>query len=79
MKLRWKFSVLSKLFYIIFCRQETTCGPPLQQDLDCQTKLLHIRLEFGTGMCVSVTHNDCYGNSLTYLDSLHISVKIVPS
>jgi hypothetical protein len=79
MKLRGKFSVLSKLFYIIFYRRETICGPPLQQNLDCQTDLLHIRLEFATGMCVSVTQNDYYGNSVTSLDSVYISVKIAPS
>jgi len=72
MKLIRKCNVLSKLFYIIFCCRETICGPPLQQDLDCPTNLLHIQLEFGNGMCVSVTHNDYYGTSHTSLGSLHI-------
>jgi hypothetical protein len=79
MKLRGQISVLSKLFYIIFCRRETTCGPHLQQDLDCQTNLLHIRLEYGIEMRVSVTHNDYYDNFLTSLGSLHMSAKTAPS
>ena len=57
----------------------TAYGPPLHQGLDCQAYLLHIPLEFVTGICVSVMHNDYYGNSLTSMGSVHISFKVAPS